>query len=131
MLVLRSRADLAAAPVNKRINGFSERAPIKLDFPAIPLAQLIRWQHKFDALQRRCGCASAGVVFMAGILTWLVMMFNKLGERGFSAWFGDAALGLGLVIIVTVIAKVLTLYITQMEFRWLCWRVYRFLDSTH
>jgi hypothetical protein len=130
MRIVSSLDELLELPDDERVNGFRARTPVKLELGNLSSPALVRAQEALNRLQARRG-SLAGAVCMFLTLIYGVTQVFRLTEKLMS-W--EAALGLGIVLVVAfgmgVIAKYVALMVTRWQFARWCRAQHRRLSAS-
>jgi hypothetical protein len=117
--LVRDIEELYALAAHPRVNGLWSRAPQRLANPRVSQSPLIRAQARFDRLQKRCGCAAAGVVTLVALIGAGVHQARAF--EGLSARFAGACVLLFLgSLTLGFMAKIAVLAFTRVQFAYEC-----------
>lgn len=114
MRVVNTLDELLALPMDRRVNGFRKRTPIRLEIPALPKPVLVHAQLSLNELQERCGSLGAAGFMFVTLLYSVVQVF----QRNASLLTLRAALELGTVLAISFVAGALGKYLCLAVTRW-------------
>ena len=114
MRVVNTVDELLTLPLDKGVNGFRTRIPVRLEIPALTKPVLVRAQFALNDLQERGGSFTAAAFFVIALIAGVVEVFQRnaslLNER--------ALIEFGIALVFALAAGALGKYVAMIVTRW-------------
>lgn len=120
MRIVSTLDELLALPSDRRVNGYRQRIPVRLEIPALTKPVLVRAQFALNELQERRGSAGAAAVMFVTLLFGVVQVFHRNASLLNVRACIELAIVLGASFAAGAAGKYLTLAFTRWQFALRC-----------